>query len=585
MSKVKKLDPILLSVISTRFDTICSEMARTMLRTARSAVFFAAHDFLTAIYDGRTRLVAQQDYVPALAASIPPAMRAIVNQWEGKIYEGDIFVLGDPWLAGNNHSPDWVFAKPVFCKGELVFWTVTKGHQVEIGGAGAMGFNPMATDTWMEGFRLPIVKLWERGEYQKQIWDIILANSRLPSILEGDMHCQVGACRIGERALLTLCDKYGTEFLNRVADELIANSENEVRDKIRAMPNGTWYAEEIIARDGISDRMFTARLKMTVNDESITLDWSNSDPQSEGCINSTLTNTLSTSFLGIAAVLGISRIREGTRRPIEVIAPEGLIVNSRPGAANVPCTTVFIEVILNCIWKALAEVVPDLTYAGWCRISSTFSLHFDPRKNNMTTSIQFNGKGGGAATDGVDGWDCTGSGSLGALSFTDPEIEEVTTPVRVISCGHLVKDSAGAGQWRGGYGSKYARQILSPRSTVAYIGSGNIPVTAPPGILGGKPGGLACLSIIKPDGREIPQKINTFLPVEYGDIIVSVPYGGGGFGNPFLRPVAKIVEEVLDDILSIEKARNDYGVVIDPTTLEVNWKETNKLRSKSGKNV
>lgn len=579
--KATKIDPILVSVLTYRFSSICEEMGNTMLRTARSTIMSEARDFVTAIFDYKTRLIAQKDYLPALAGASPYTLRWLAKHFEGRIDEGDIFILNDPYLAANNHTPDVFFAKPVFYNHELVFWTTAKAHQADLGGLAVVGCNPWAYDIWCEGLRIPALKLWEKGVFNQQIWDLIIANTRVPFLLEGDLMSEVGACKVGERYLLELCEKHGIETLNDIIDDIIASSEREVRDKIRQMPKGTFYAESKFDNDaGDRSQPFTVRLKLMVEDDSITIDWTGTDPQAVGFINSTMANTISCSLQGVWTVLGIKRITEGSWAPFKVIVPEGTVLNPRPGAAHSQNTTLGADVMVDAVWKALSNVIPDMIYSGWSKFWSPYFQGFDPRTGRPFAMIPMDAHPGGAATKGVDGWEsCGPMCCMAGMRFFDPEMESLVYPWRVLE-SELWPESAGGGQWRGGYGGVYSLRCETPVMVACISGQGCLPETVAQGLFGGKPGGMSQSWTLKTDGRKIYYEPNRMCDIKPGDIYYAYKGGGGGFGDPHLRPAELVHEEVLDELMSIETAREVYGVAIDPVTLELNREETNKLRGK-----
>ena len=220
----ERIDPIVVSVICNRLDSITKEMGKTMLRTSRSPIFSEARDFVTAIFDRELRLVAQTAYIPVLVAASPWAVRSIAETFAGAIYDGDVFILNDPY-RGNNHPPDVTIARPVFDAGEIAFCAVTKGHQADIGGGGAAGYNPAARSVWDEGVRIPPIKLYERGIANQGVWQMILSNVRLEFLVEGDIQCLVGATTVGERNLKSLLEKYDIALMSRAIDDILDASE------------------------------------------------------------------------------------------------------------------------------------------------------------------------------------------------------------------------------------------------------------------------------------------------------------------------------------------------------------------------
>ena len=222
------VDRIQVSVIGNRLDAISKEIGQTMLRTSRSPIFSEARDFVTAIFDSRLRLVAQTAYIPVIMGALTYAIRSIAETFDGDVDPGDVFILNDPY-RGNNHPPDINIVKPVFHQGEIAFWAVSKGHHADVGGGGVAGYNPGATSVWDECIRIPPAKLYMAGKSNRALWDTILLNVHLPFIVEGDLHCQVGACTIGERSLHSLLEKYDRAVLEAAIDQIFDASEKQMR--------------------------------------------------------------------------------------------------------------------------------------------------------------------------------------------------------------------------------------------------------------------------------------------------------------------------------------------------------------------
>ena len=269
-----------------RLDSITKEMGQTMLRTSRSPIFSEARDFVTALYDHQLRLVAQTAYIPVLLAATPWAVRSIAETYADDTHEGDVFILNDPY-RGNNHLPDFTIAKPVYIEGALRFWSVTKGHQADTGGGGAAGYHPEARDVWDEGLRIPPAKLYDQGKVNRGLWEMILSNVRLRFLVEGDLQCLIGAASLGERNLTGLVKKHGVAAVEQVIEQLLDASEKQMCEEIRTIPNGTYLAERQIDNDGIvHDRPVTIRVSIEVRDESVVFDYSASDGQVPGYVNS-----------------------------------------------------------------------------------------------------------------------------------------------------------------------------------------------------------------------------------------------------------------------------------------------------------
>jgi N-methylhydantoinase B len=352
-SQVAAPDQIKVSVIGNRLDAISREIGQTMLRTSRSPIFSEARDFVTAIFDAQTRLVAQTAYIPVLMGALPYALRSIAKTFEGDVDDGDIFILNDPY-RGNNHPPDITIAKPVFHAARSRSGP-SKGHHADVGGGGVAGYKPGAKVTWEEGIRIPPAKLYIAGKANKALWDTILLNVHLPFLVEGDLQCQVGAVTIGERSLKALLAKYGRPMLDAAIDSIFDASERQMRAAIRSVPEGAYTAERLMDHDGIvKDHMIKVQVTCRIAKGEITFDFTGSDSQVPGYVNSTLPNTASSAFLALFMSLGSDiRFNEGALRALHVVAPVGSVVNPVEPAACTGCTIASAQAISR-RWLALA---------------------------------------------------------------------------------------------------------------------------------------------------------------------------------------------------------------------------------------
>lgn len=578
MSNVK-IDPILVAVIGNRFDAITKEIGETMLRTSRSPIFSEARDLATAVFDKDCRLIAQTAYIPVLMASMPFAIKSIDTAFQGDVHEGDVFILNDPY-CGNNHPPDIVVAKPVFYKGELQFWAVSKGHHADVGGGGVAGYNPESTTVFQECLRIAPSRLYSQGVYQKDTWNFILSNVLLGFLVEGDLHCQVGACNIGERGIIGLLEKYGPETLYQALDEIFDASEREVRAQIGRMPEGTYSAERYIDHDGVNkDKMIKIAVDVIVKDDSITFDLSRSDAQVAGYVNSTLANSTSACYLALfTSFEGDVTFNEGALRAINAIAPEGLVVNARFPAPTTCCTISCATPIIEASWLALSQVIPQQVQACWARWCSPATIGFNPFTGRPFADIHFMSKGGGGATYGYDGWDHIGVVVCsGGLRSPDPELHELSSPYFVTQYEYW-PDSAGAGQWRGGLGTIYKWRVDAPGIKAANFGGGVKDETAPYGLEGGKGAPKHILRLNKVNGEVIEVDAESFYAFDVGDVFEIYESGGGGFGHPYKRPVERVQLDVRNGVVSVYKAREDYGVVINPVSYEVDLEATRRIR-------
>ena len=448
-AKEKKVDPVTVAVLDNRFMAIVDEIAGAMVRTSMSPIFAEARDLCSGIFDKDLRLIAQRDYLPVLASNLSVAIKEIAKHWEEDINEGDVFVHNDPY-GGNSHQPDINVAKPVFYKGELLFWAVSKGHHADIGGRGLVGYDPTARTCWDDGLIIKPAKLYDRGKYNRSVWEIIINNTKMPSLVEADLHCQVGACTVGERILLSLIEEYGKDTLYAGVDEVLNATEKELRDKIQEIPNGVYYGEKSFDHDAINrDKPVTVRAKVTVKGSDITIDLSESDPETPGYLNSAWGNTFSVSTMAVYYfVPGETKRNEGSLRPIKLLTKKGTCVDPNFPHAVTMCTCTFTETIFEAITLALAPAKPEWATAAHGKMSLHVTAGVNPRTGREFAIIDFVTCGeGSGGTDGHDGWPQAGpTHCMGQLRSPDPEVMEVVTPQVVIQ-NELVGGREGIGKF------------------------------------------------------------------------------------------------------------------------------------------
>lgn len=578
----EQLDPILRSVLANRFEGVCSEMGETMMRTSHSPIFSEARDFVTGIFDAKGNMIAQKPYIAVLAGALPYCIKTILEYFGDDIVDGDIILTNDPYLGGNNHMPDFTVARPIFSGDEIVFWAAAKGHMADTGATGCCGYNPEADTIWQEGLRIPPSKLYKAGRYNRSVWNLILKNVRMQSLVEGDLNCLVGATKVGERKMLRAMKVNGLQTLLQAVEEINDATEKHMREEIRKIPDGDYTAERYMDHNGFDrDTMVKVKVTIKVKGDHITFDFTGSDPQVRGSINSTEANTFSSVCLALFLTIDPNiRKNGGSMRPIEMIVPKGSIVNCVEPAACTSCTICGTATIVEAIWLALSQAVPEKTQAAWARWSAPATMGFNPRTGRLFGDIHFMSKGGSGATFGYDGWDHLGVISCaGGLRSPDPELHELVCPYTIQAYEYLT-DSAGAGKWRGGMGVTYRWRIEADNILSDNFGDGLRPETAPFGIVGGKGPKPSRLRVIRTDGSEEDPDVHKFVTLNSGDLYDIKMTGGGGYGNPLERDINKVHNDVLDELVSIKSAREDYGVVIDSETLQVDMEATTALRNR-----
>lgn len=575
-------DPVLAGIVDNRLHAIAEQMAQAMLRSCRSMVF-QSRDFVTGIFTARGEWVATKDYIPVLAGSLPSALAGVTERFAaefaaGDLHEGDVFVLNDPY-HGNNHPPDITIMKPVFHRGVHRFWTVTKGHHADTGGA-VVGYNPYARDCWEDALRIPPVRLHHRGRRQRDVWDLILLNLRLPDVVEADLDCQIGAATLGERELVALLDAYGVEPVeNAVAYQLDA-SRRHMRAEIGRLPDGVYRSVRHLDDGGAHHREpIAVRLELTIRGESALFDFTGSDPQVVGYANSTPANTAAAVLIGLLGVTDPTQRRtSGALAAIDIRTTPGTIVHAVAPAATSLCTLTACETIVETVWEAVGQADPAVTNAAWCRGYTFAAMGVDAR-TGRPFAVTGAMKGGSGATAGFDGWDAVGPPvAMGGGREIDVELHELTAPTTVLSQEYET-DSAGAGRWRGGLGAVSRWRIDQDDLSVLCIGSGALDLTAPFGTAGGAPAPANRGVVHHADGRISHPPTNSLLRLNRGDVVEIHTSGGGGFGDPFDRPADAVADDVRAGLVSWTAARETYGVILDPATGEPDAVATHARRA------
>jgi len=572
-----EIDKILVSVLQRRFKSITEEMSIALARTTRSPILCEAKDFVTGLYDAKGKMLEQTENLPILSFSLGPVCEYILKYYGDEIYPGDVIFHNDVFSMGNQNNDVAVY-KPIFYRDKLVAWAACKGHQADIGGAVAGGYNPNATEVWQEALRIPPVKVYEKGKLRQDVWDLIFANIRYDIVAE-DMRAEIGSCVVGERGLLALVEKYGIDVFESHKDYLFGATEKMMRAEIRTIPNGAYHGEANVYYDGRHPgSRFKIRVDITVRDEEIIFDYSNTDPQTNGIVNGTFTSSASATVLTFLQMVNPDMPHnDGMVRPIKIIIPEGTILN-----AAYPKATTFGNHLCppnaDSIIKALASAIPERITAGWNQLLCGLTTGTDQRKNAKFVDIVFLGlKGGSGATKGVDGYDHIGMiDASGGILDQDYEMFEQQTPHLLLEHEYW-RDSAGAGQYRGGLGIITKFMIGSDDTTVVTFGDGDVEPAF--GLFGGKDSTLNKINLIYPDDRVYKTTSKDLVEdVPAGTVWSQRAGGGGGYGDPLKRLAALVAEEVRNGIISFESAKNDYGVIVDPETYEVDDMATKRAR-------
>lgn len=569
----RKFDPILVEVVKNELAAITEEMAIAVWKTGRSAMMKTG-DFATAICDGQGRLIGQGYAAPFQLAFFIEMMPYILRKYGNSFKPGDVIVTNDPY-AGITHMPDVAIIAPAFWREQLVAFSLAYSHHTDIGGRFPGGFSSQCTETFEEGLRLPTLKFYDGGVRNEALLETILANVRVSDEWLGDVEAKIAGCWRGEQEIRALLDKYGLETYQSSCEYLIDYAEQATRAAIRAIPPGEYAYEDVFEDDGFGSDGVAMPLKLTLRaeGETLTADFTGTAPQARGAINLPLSMTKATVFGTIKSIVGAEVLTNvGFVRPINVVAPLGSLLNPQFPAAvggRAPLFFRVFDVLFRALAKALPERVPIPGEGGDV-------LHFTGQKADgshfAVMDIFFGGWGGRPMKDGIDGVAPMSFGSYGTIPA---ELLEREYPLVVDGFGY-VPDTAGPGKHRGSTSIYKQWRFLQPGKVMVRT---NRLLRASDGMAGGKAGSLST-NILNPneDALELPRKAHMHLDVKPGDRIYHVVSGSGGHGEPWEREPEKVLTDVKDEKLSVTAAREQYGVVIDAHTGEIDWERTTTLR-------
>ena len=577
-----KVDPITLSVVRGVLETTQREMTLALEKTARSSVFNLAHDYSNALFNHVPEMIMQGQDIPIHLGSLIPAMKCVAGYFGDDIHPGDVILHNDPAYMGS-HMIDTCMYKPVFYKGELVFWTVCKGHLTDIGGPVPAGYNPDAKEIYAEGLRIPPVKVFDKGEKRYDVLNLLLTNMRARRDQEGDFNAQLGAVQVGERNLIALLDKYGLQTVRDCIDALMEMADQHMRSLIREIPDGTYVGTATVedAGHGFGDLDITATVKIEDDSCHIAIE---SPPQIPYFINSYEGNSYSGVYLGVMMFAQLPPpYNEGLYRCVSVdMGPRGTLCNAVEPAPHANCTTTPMETLTDAVRLAFEQAAPDRVSAGWghangCNIAGWDTRHDEEYVTMVLASII----SGAGATPQQDGWHAVGPECcFGALTSGDIELLEYSYPI-IIHRYSLMTDSGGAGKFRGGSGTCWEVEPIDKPMTFITFGEGRrLPAAGAAGASSKMVDSKVGRIHLTRNGEVEELKTNFVATIQPGERAANMNPGGGGYGDPYQRPVDKVVWDVKNGLVSIEGAREDYGVVIaDTETLAVDEAATAALRN------
>ena len=567
---LRKFDPITLEIYWRRLISIVDEADSTVARTAFSSLLRDAHDYTCMFTDKKGRELGQGTFAtPGQSGAMALGIKNLINSLPAETYQpGDIFITNDPWaLAG--HLNDICVMSPIFYKDELTAFTACVFHHSDIGGR----VSSDNQDVFEEGLFIPLVKIYQGGVFNKDLMEMIRWNVRTPDEVTGDIRSQIAANHVCAEKICQMLDENKLDGLDDLADEIIGRTEKSMRKAITMVPDGAYRAKGLIEQmAGKEDIVIHAAVHVHGSDIRVDLEGSSDHVDWGG--NVVYNFTYAYVYMAIKSMIDPDvPNNDGSTAPIDLTAPECSVVHCafpRAVAARMQIGHFMTEII----YRAMAEALPDRVIAASGGTPATMNVFYGRRQDDRpfhSVIIRGGGMGAGARQDGAYVYIFPANGAN-----TPVEIFENDTPL-LIEKRELLTDSGGPGKMKGGLGRRITLKI--PDGDDAPLFPVNLGIQAgryrypPEGLFKGKPGSQASFLLNGQKGN--PYGLTQLKP---GDVVTMDAAGGGGYGDPYDRDPVMVRKDVIEAYVSIEGAREDYGVVIDPRTMEIDRDSTLTLR-------
>lgn len=576
-----RVDPITLEVMRNGFYSIADEMIAALIRASYSTNIKDRRDTSGAIYtgSGEVVVVAQSEIgTPLHLGTMHSAVLTAMAQYPFEELEpGDAVALNTPYPAGPGHLNDLALISPVFFDGELIAITANQAHHVDMGGfaPGSMPFG--VSEIFQEGLQIPPVRLFHRGELDRDLWAMIAQNVRPRVEVRGDLLAQFAANNVAERRLSDLAARYGSVTVRRYLDEMLNYSERRMRAALQQIPEGVYEFEDVMEGDGFTDSPITIRVVIEAKGDSFVADFTATDDACRGPLNCRWPSVAACVYYVLKACLDPDLPpNAGAYRPVDVRVREGSLLSAQYPTAVCNANIITTQRITDALLGALAPVIPERVLAACSGTMNLLNIGgIDPRNGTYYNYIETYAGGQGAMHD-ADGMDAVQNHMTNTRN-APVEAIELAYPLLVESYG-LVQDSDGAGKRRGGLGIQRSLRVLGESVTLTLSSDrGRI---SPWGLFGGGGASPSSCVLEGPGGEpseRLPSKVTTTVP--HGYSIVTRTPGGGGWGDPMTREPEDALRDVEEGFVSPERARKEYGVAVDAETMAVDEVETARLRA------
>jgi len=587
LSEAPTVDLVTAEVIRGGMETVCFEMAEYVSRTATTPILNQSNERNATVLDARGRLAALSVGIPQfMLTSTLPVRFALEFLGVEEFREGDVFVANDPYHGGG-HLPDYNVFAPVFANDpaapggrRMVLIASIQCHHGDTGGGVPGGYNITATDIWGEGVRWPVVKVLDRGHERRDVLYALQANNRIPSYI-GDLRAQIGSAQLGAQRLGELIDRYGVVAIEDSVDYMIDYAARRFREEVAQWPDGEFEADSYVDHDPLGNPDIHLHVKVTVAGDELTIDFTGTDTRTQLQSWSTFGNTRGYTVGQIAAMMDPEIPKnEGFFEQIKLVVPKGCLLNPEPGKPVSAGTHHPGADVGEVIAKAMQDVLPDRAVPQTYKTGiPTIIVGVDPRTGASFTDHSAEVYSGWCnASKGMDAWGALNA-SFGNLWKATAEINESLYPHLQWSRDYRT-DGGGPGQWRGIPGSHYEKEVLVDAKVYTYVVGMKYPM---PGICGGQDGSPNEMIIRYGSDDEFKVKHTAdWVPIHAGERIMYDYGGGGGWGDPLDRDPQAVLDDVIDEYVSIEGASRDYGVVLEGSledlTLEIDEIGTHALR-------
>lgn len=569
------VDPATVEVIRGALIYACEEMGISLRNSAYSPNIKERMDHSCAIFDRKRRLAAQAEHIPVHLGSMAWGVRKSLDRFAKELEDGDMLLCNDPYISGT-HLPDMTLIAPTFHNGETIGYAANKAHHSDVGGRVPGSMAGDSRELYEEGLIIPPVKFVRDDKIDDDVAHMILANVRTPETRIADLRAQMAANILGKKRILELVDRFGVETVQAAMDEVMNHSERLTRAVIGKMPKGRSEAEDHLDDSGISARSVRIKVAVTIDRDTIRIDYTGTDRQVDGPLNAPWGVTISGVYYAVKCITDPSiPTNDGCFRPIEIRAPEGSVVNPiRPApvaGGNVETSQRNVDVLL----KAFSRILPGRVCAACQGTMNNVSVGGTDLTSGKSWSFYETIAGGFGGRLGSDGADVIHSHMTNTMN-TPIEAIEPACPLRFMTYQMRI-DSGGPGKWRGGVGLERSWILEGPAATLSVLGERN---RFPPwGLFGGKPGAVGEYYLVTANGKKTRLRSKCTIRMSKGDRLIIRTPGGGGYGDPLEREPRMVLKDMVNGLISLRSARNDYGVVIRPTLI-IDEDATFKLRRK-----